>query len=92
MSGKSRSQLSNLFQHPPYPQSRAGTQRIVVVSLHAVPRQPAHPIHPASPAQWLVVRPLVNPSGGGADQSFQDILTQTTAGNNIKQNILAIKT
>jgi len=38
-----------------------------------------------------VVRPLVNPSGGGADQSFQDILTQTTAGNNIKQNILAIK-
>ena len=33
----------------------------------------------------------VNPSGGGADQSFQDILTQTTAGNNIKQNILAIK-
>ena len=63
---KSTFQSIHHSQHPPHPQSKAELEDSVLLlfRLHSVPRRAARSA--PSPVQWLVGRPLVNPSRGGA--------------------------
>ena len=63
---KSTFQSIHHSQHPPHPQSKAELEDSVLLlfRLDSVPRRAARSA--PSPVQWLVGRPLVNPSRGGA--------------------------